>query len=78
MKKIWGWLTTNHRIHRLGLGFVYGVAANSWYCAAYGGLGVAGALELKDHLWGGKPDIIDFLLTVAGVAAGFAIRSLMF
>lgn len=47
---------------------------NLFYCAAYAGIGVAGALELKDYLWGGKADYVDFLMTVVGVAVGYLMR----
>jgi hypothetical protein len=59
MKKIWNWLLSSNRYKHLGLGFIYGLGANGWYCAAYGGIGVSGALEFKDWQWGGKPDWID-------------------
>lgn len=49
------------------------LGANST-CAAYAGVGVAAALELKDELWGGKWDWIDFGCTVAGVVVGRLIR----
>ena len=75
MKKIIDWLLESNRWKHLGLGFVYGLAADDWYCAIYGGAGVAGALEFKDYQWGGKPDVIDFALTFVGVMAGFGIRS---
>jgi len=66
----------SNRFKHLGLGAVYGLAADDWYCAVYGGAGVAGALEFKDYQWGGKPDVIDFALTFVGVMAGFGIRKL--
>jgi hypothetical protein len=44
------------------------------YCAVYAGLGIASALELKDKLWGGKWDWIDWALTVGGVTIGYLIR----
>jgi hypothetical protein len=74
MKKIWEWLCASNRLKHLGLGFIYGLAANDWYCAIYGGAGVSGALEFKDYQWGGKPDIIDFLFTFVGVMAGYCAR----
>ena len=74
MKKIWNWLKDSNRVKHLGYGALVGFGANSWYCAEYAGIGVAGALELKDHLWGGKPDWVDFVLTVAGVNIGYTIR----
>ena len=76
MKNIWSWLKDSHRLQHLGLGAVYGLLADDWYCALYGSVGVAGALELKDKLWGGKPDLIDFCITVLGVAVGYSIRML--
>ena len=50
------------------------MGADDDYCAAYAGLGVAASLELKDKLWGGEWDWIDFGLTVAGVGIGRIIR----
>ena len=55
-------------------GLIIGAGANDLYCAAYVGIGVAGAMEFKDHQWGGKPDWIDFSLTVIGVAMGYGLR----
>lgn len=76
MKKLIDWLLSSNRYKHLGLGFVYGLGANGWYCAAYGGLGVSLALEWKDGQWGGKPDLVDAALTFAGVMAGYASRTL--
>ena len=78
MKKIWQWLMDSNRSKHLLLGFAYGLAANDAYCAVYGGAGVAGALEFKDWQWGEKPDFIDFVLTIAGVIAGFGVHKLIF
>jgi hypothetical protein len=74
MKKIIEWFKASNRIQHLGLGFAYGLAADDWYCAIYGGAGVSGALEFKDYQWGGKPDWVDFILTFAGVMAGYGAR----
>lgn len=74
MKKIIDWLFASNRMKHFGLAFTYGLAADDWYCAIYGGAGVAGALEFKDWQWGGKPDIIDFLFTFAGAMAGYGAR----
>ena len=74
MKKIWEWLNASNRLKHIGLGFVYGLGANDWYCAAYGGIGVSLALEFKDDQWGGKPDWVDALLTLTGVVAGYSAR----
>jgi len=77
MKKLWDWLNSSNRLKHFGLGMVVGLGADDWYCAAYTGAGVAGALEFKDWQWGGKPDVIDFLFTVAGVLLGYLIKSLV-
>lgn len=78
MKKIIEWIKESNRWKHLVGGIAVGAGANDWYCAIYAGVGVAGALELKDYLWGGKPDIIDFLLTVGGVGIGYGLRTLIF
>lgn len=78
MKKIITWIKESNRWKHLVGGVIVGAGANDWYCAIYAGVGVAGALELKDYLWGGKPDIIDFLLTVGGVGIGYGLRTLIF
>ena len=74
MKKIIEWFKESNRYkHFLG-GIAIGIGANSVYCAAYAGIGVASALELKDKLHGGEWDWIDWSLTVSGVAIGYLIR----
>lgn len=65
--------TSNRHKHLLG-GVVIGMLANTPYCAAYAGVGVASALELKDKLWGGKPDVVDWAITIIGVALGYGLR----
>jgi hypothetical protein len=77
MKKIINWLFASNRLKHIGYGVLIGFGADDWYCAEYTGIGVAGALELKDYLWGGKPDWIDFTLTVVGVNIGYGIRTLV-
>ena len=64
------WLSESNRWKHLVGGMVIGCFANGWYCAMYAGAGVAAALELKDRLWGGKWDWIDFALTTVGAAVG--------
>jgi len=64
------WLKESNRWKHAVGGFLIGFFADSDYCAAYAGTGVAAALELKDRLWGGKWDWTDFALTVAGTAIG--------
>ena len=51
-----------------------GLGADDWYCACYAGVGVAAALELKDKLYGGKWDWVDFGVTCIGVVVGYLIR----
>lgn len=72
------WITESNRWKHLLGGFLIGIGANSPYCAAYAGFGVAGALELKDKLWGGKWDWVDFSLTLIGCAIGYGLRYLVF
>lgn len=74
MKKIITWLTTSNRWKHLVGGVLIGVGADSWYCAVYTGVGIGAALELKDKLWGGKWDWIDFVLTAGGAVFGHLIR----
>lgn len=78
MKKIITWLKESNRAKHLAGGVIIGIGANSIYCAAYAGMGIAAALELKDRLWGGKWDWIDFGLTVAGTVAGHILRMVLF
>ena len=74
MKKIFHFLTTSNRHKHLLGGVVIGVFANTPYCAAYAGVGVASALELKDKLWGGKPDVVDWAKTIVRVTLGYGLR----
>lgn len=74
MRKLLTWLKASNRYkHMLG-GMAIGAFANSLYCAAYAGIGVATALELKDKMWGGKFDIVDLSLTLVGTAIGYGVR----
>ena len=66
-------LDSNRYKHILG-GMAIGLGADDVYCAVYAGIGVAGALELKDHLYGQGWDWTDFTLTLAGVAIGQGVR----
>ena len=77
MKKVIKWLKESSRYNHLIGGVLIGAGAISLYCSAYAGIGVAKALELKDRMWGGKADIIDWGLTVGGVAIGFGVRTLV-
>nr|DAW78975.1 MAG TPA: hypothetical protein [Caudoviricetes sp.] len=74
MRKMIQWLRASNRDKHLLGGMVIGLLANTAYCAAYAGIGVASALELKDKLWGGKPDAVDWTMTIVGVALGYGLR----
>lgn len=77
-KRIRRWFCeSNHYKHFYG-GVAIGFFASDSFCAAYAGIGIAAALELKDKLWGGKWDWVDFGLTVAGVAVGRTLRYMLF
>lgn len=78
MNKLVSWLSASNRWKHLAGGAAIGFAADSPYCAAYAGTGVAAALELKDRQWGGRWDWTDFALTVLGTAAGYSVRWLIF
>lgn len=78
VKNIIQWILESNRWKHLTGGILVGAGADDIYCAAYAGIGVAGALELKDYQWGGKPDWIDFTLTIVGVAIGYASRVFVF
>lgn len=54
MKKIVNWLKVSNRWKHLVGGILIGLGADSEYCVAHAGTGVAGALELKDYLWGSR------------------------
>lgn len=69
-----GWLKESDRWKHLTGGFLIGLGADDAYCAAYAGMGVASALELKDHLYGEGWDWKDWLCTVAGVIVGHLTR----
>ena len=74
MRKLFKWLKESNRYKHLLGGIAIGAFANSLYCAAYAGVGVATALELKDKMWGGKFDIVDLSLTLVGTAIGYGVR----
>lgn len=74
MRKLFTWLKESNRYKHLLGGIAIGAFANSLYCAAYAGVGVATALELKDKMWGGKFDFVDLSLALAGVAIGYGVR----
>ena len=74
MKNLLRWLKESNRLSHLIGGVCIGLFSDNLYCAAYAGIGVASALELKDKMWGGSWDWKDLGLTVLGVSVGFSIR----
>ncbi len=56
MKKVIAWLKESNRLKHIAGGIIVGLGADDNYCAAYAGVGVSAALELKDKLWSGKWD----------------------
>ncbi len=77
MERIKAWLLASNRWKHLIGGMAVGLGADGTYCAAYAGAGIASALELKDRLHGGRWDWTDWTLTLAGVAAGQALRRML-
>lgn len=71
------WFKASNRWKHLLGGFIIGLLCNDWYCTMLTGIGVAGALEFKDYQYGGKPDIIDFLLTFGGAVLSFTLKTLI-
>ena len=78
MKEILNWLKKSNRWKHLLGGIAIGFGSDNWYCTEYTGILVAGSLELKDKLWGGKIDIIDFILTIVGANIGYLLKYLIF
>lgn len=78
MKKIINWIKQSNRYKHLLYGILIGLLALDWFSVEYCAVFTAGSLELKDYLYGGKPDIIDFVLTVVGFNIGFLIHLLVF
>lgn len=78
IKKITDWFKKSHRWLHILIGLLIGFGAMSIYCAAYAGIGVAVTSELKDKLWGGIWDWVDFILTIVGVAIGYVVHGLIF
>ena len=76
-KKIINWILQSNRYKHLLYGILIGLLSNSWYATEYCAVFTAGALELKDKLYGGKPSWVDFIITVIGFNIGFAIRLLI-
>jgi hypothetical protein len=77
IERIRNWFDLSHRWYHFTGGVTIGLGSDDEYCAAYTGIGIASALEFKDHSYGGEWDWIDWGLTVSGVAIGFGIKLLI-
>ena len=77
MKKLLDWLRESNRWKHLLGGLVLGLLANGWYCALLCGASVGGALELKDRQWGGRPDCVDFLLTLVSCIVSYSLKHVL-
>ena len=77
MGKVIDWLFDSHRWVHIVIGLVLGVLADGWYCAGLCGGSVGGAMEGKDWQWGGKPDWVDFGLTLVSCIVSYYIKTLV-
>lgn len=73
-RKVIEWFSKSNRWKHFVGGVLIGLGSDDWYCACYTGAGVGGALELKDVLYGGSWDWIDFAMTAGGAVVGHSIR----
>ena len=79
-KKCIEWLKISERWKHVLYGILIGIGANSVYCAAYAGIGIASALEFKDKVYNYTNDPalgwnwIDWILTIIAVAIGYLMR----
>lgn len=69
MRKILDYLKKSNRYKHLLGGFLVGVFALNAWTAVYSGIVAALCLELKDYLYGGRPEIADIVLTICGACA---------
>jgi hypothetical protein len=78
--KIIAWFCRSNRYKHFIGGFIIGVVAtatNDALCGVECGVVAGASLEFKDHQWGGKADIIDFLCTSAGSALGSGLTYIL-
>lgn len=76
MKRVIKWLGQSNRWKHLAGGAAVGAVGALIVTPAaglYGAVAAGAAMELKDRQWGGRPDVVDFLLTAVGGAAGLLI-----
>lgn len=77
IKRYFKWFLESNRYKHFMGGFGIGFLSCNAYCATLVGVSVGGAMEFKDWQWGGKPDLIDFAMTILGTAIGFGTRLVM-
>lgn len=76
--KLLNWLNESNRWKHIVGGLGVALLAPSIACGAYSVAVVASALEFKDKQWGGKIDIIDWLMTIIGGGIAVLMRWLVF
>ena len=64
-KKVLQWWKASNRWKH----FLFAIPLGA-VCGAHFTTGVGLGMEIKDHLWGGKADFVDFLLTAIGGFTG--------
>lgn len=68
LKRIVGWWKASNRWKH----FLFAIPLGA-VCGAHFTTGVGLGMEIKDHLYGGKADFVDFLLTAVGGAIGHGV-----
>lgn len=68
MKKLINWWKASNRWKH----FLFAIPLGA-VCGAPFTTGVGLGMEVKDHLYGGKADFVDFLLTAVGGAIGHSV-----
>lgn len=77
LKSACQWLKKSNRWKHLIGGYMIGLFSDSNYCTLYASAIGASCLELKDKLWGGTWDWIDWALTIAGAVLGRLTRVIL-
>lgn len=76
--KLLKWLNESNRWKHIVGGWGVAMLAPSIACGVYSVAVVATALEFKDKQWGGKFDLIDWLMTIIGGGMAVLMRWLVF
>ena len=72
MKKLIDWWKASNRWKH----FLFAIPLGA-VCGAHFATGVGLGMEIKDHLYGGRADFVDFLLTAVGGAIGHGIMPML-